>query len=117
MAWVMRALPFGAVIAIGPIVGLAAAVLMVLTIWTPSFLLAAASFFLFGIGPIVWVISTATLRQTVTPRDLLGRVSAISIAAYGARPVGAAIGAPVGGLYGAETGLVVAPSGSCSRPC
>ena len=115
--WVMRALPFGAVIAIGPIAGLAAAVLMVLTIWTPSFLLAAASFFLFGIGPIVWVISTATLRQTVTPRDLLGRVSAISIAAYGARPVGAAIGAPVGGLYGAETGLVVAPSGSCSRPC
>ena len=109
--WVMRALPFGAVIAIGPIAGLAAAVLMVLTTWTPSFLLAAASFFLFGIGPIVWVISTATLRQTVTPRDLLGRVSAISIAAYGARPVGAAVGAPVGGLYGAETALVVATLG------
>jgi len=27
------------------------------------------SFFLIGTGPIVWVISTATLRQTVTPRE------------------------------------------------
>ena len=80
---ITRALPFGIVIAIGPIAGLAAAAVMVLTIWTPSFLLAALSFFLIGAGPILWVISTTTLRQTVTPRDLLGRVSAINIMAYG----------------------------------
>jgi len=55
-------------------------------------------------GPILWVISTTTLRQTVTPSHLLGRVSAINIAAYGSRPLGAAIGGFVGGLYGAETG-------------
>jgi predicted MFS family arabinose efflux permease len=107
----MRALPFGVVVALGPIAGLAAALVMVLTIWLPAAVLAATSFFLVGVGPIVWVISTATLRQTVTPRDLLGRVSAISITAYGARPVGAAIGAFVGGLYGAETCLVVAALG------
>jgi predicted MFS family arabinose efflux permease len=108
---IMRALPFGIVVAIGPIAGLAAAAVMVVTIWTPSFLLAALSFALIGAGPILWVISTATLRQTVTPSELLGRVSAINIMAYGSRPVGAAIGALVGGLYGAETCLVVAAFG------
>jgi hypothetical protein len=61
-----------------------------------------------GIGPILWVISTTTLRQLVTPPALLGRVSAINATAYGARPLGAAIGAVVGGIYGAETCLVVA---------
>jgi hypothetical protein len=84
---------------------------MVSTIWIPSLLLAALSFILIGAGPILWVISTATLRQTVTPDDLLGRVSAINIMAYGSRPVGAAIGALVGALYGAEICLVAAALG------
>jgi len=85
--------------------------LMVATIWAPSGALAALGFFLMGAGPIVWVISTATLRQSVTPQALLGRVSAINITAYGARPAGAAFGALVGGLYGAETCLVLAALG------
>jgi len=110
-ARITRLLPFGSVIAVGPIAGLAAAIVMVLTIWIPSPLLAGLSFFLLGIGPIIWVISTTTLRQIVTPRDLLGRVSAISVMATGARPIGAAIGALVGGVYGAETCLVVAAIG------
>jgi hypothetical protein len=71
-------------------------------------LLAGASFFLLGVGPILWVISTTTLRQSVTPPSLLGRVSAINIMSYGARPVGSALGAIVGGLYGAETCLYLA---------
>jgi len=106
-----RTLPFGAVVAIGPVAGFVAAVVMVLTIWMPSVLLAALSFFLLGAGPIIWVISTVTLRQTVTPPDLLGRVSAIYVTAQGARPLGAAIGALVGGLYGTDTALVVAAIG------
>jgi hypothetical protein len=60
----------------------------------------------------VWVVSTTTLPQTVTPPELLGRVSAINIMAYGARSLGAAIGAMIGGLYGAETVLVVATEDS-----
>jgi predicted MFS family arabinose efflux permease len=105
---VMRALPFGAVVALGPIAGFAASLLMVLTLWAPTPLLASAAFFLIGFGPIIWVISTATLRQSVTPNALLGRVSAINITTYGARPLGAAIGATLGALYGAEICLVVA---------
>ncbi|HLH90948.1 MAG TPA: MFS transporter [Xanthobacteraceae bacterium] len=108
---VMQRLPLGIVIATGPVAGLLASVVMVATIWVPSALLAGASFFLMGAGPIIWVISTTTLRQTVTPDHLLGRVSALNIVAYGARPIGAAIGAAVGGLYGAEACLVVASLG------
>jgi predicted MFS family arabinose efflux permease len=104
-------LPFGTVIAIGPLAGLVAAAVMVLTIWTPSVFLAATSFLLIGAGPILWVISTTTLRQTVTPHDLLGRVSAINIMAWGSRPVGAGLGALIGGTFGAETCLVVAAIG------
>jgi predicted MFS family arabinose efflux permease len=110
-ARVMRALPFGTVIAIGPLAGLAAALAMVLTIWLPSVWLAGLSFFLMGVGPILWVISTTTLRQLVTPPPLLGRVSAINATVYGARPLGAAIGALVGGIWGAETCLVLAAIG------
>ena len=68
-------------------------------------------FFLLGAGPILWVISTTTLRQSVTPPRLLGRVSAINIMSYGARPLGAGIGALAGGLAGAEACLYVAVAG------
>jgi predicted MFS family arabinose efflux permease len=105
---VMRRLPFGIVIGLGPVTGFAAACVMALTTIVPSPVLAALSFFLLGVGPILWVISTTTLRQSVTPPRLLGRVSAINIMSYGARPVGSALGAIVGGMYGAEACLYVA---------
>jgi len=110
-ARIMRVLRLGTVIAIGPISGVAAALAMVLTIGLPFPALAMLGFFLMGVGPILWVVSTTTLRQTVTPDHLLGRVSAINGLAYGARPLGAAIGAVVGGLYGAPTCLVLAAIG------
>ncbi|MBS0530036.1 MAG: MFS transporter [Proteobacteria bacterium] len=105
---VMRRLPFGTVIALGPVTGFVAAGVMALTTIVPTPLLAGLSFFLLGVGPILWVISTTTLRQSVTPPRLLGRVSAINIMSYGARPLGAALGALVGGLYGAEVCLYLA---------
>jgi predicted MFS family arabinose efflux permease len=105
---VMRRLPFGIVIGLGPVTGFAAACVMALTTVVPSPALAAVSFFLLGVGPILWVISTTTLRQSVTPARLLGRVSAINITSYAARPLGSALGAVVGGLYGAETCLYLA---------
>ena len=110
-ARIMRGLRLGTVVAIGPICGVVAAFTMLLTVAIPSGLLAALSFFLMGAGPILWVVSTTTLRQTVTPRDLLGRVSAINSLAYGARPLGAAIGALVGGLFGAPACLALATLG------
>jgi predicted MFS family arabinose efflux permease len=105
---VMRRLAFGTVIGLGPVTGFAASAVLALTVLIPSPLLAGLGFFLLGAGPILWVISTTTLRQSVTPPSLLGRVSAINIMSYGARPVGAALGALVGGFYGAEACLYLA---------
>ena len=108
---VMRRLRFGTVIALGPITGFVASAVMALTTLFPTPLLAGLSFFLLGAGPILWVISTTTLRQSVTPPRLLGRVSAINIMAYGARPLGAALGALVGDAYGAEACFYLAMAG------
>jgi predicted MFS family arabinose efflux permease len=109
---IARSLPFGTVIVIGPCAGLAAALVMALTIWVASPLLAALAFFLIGAGPTLWVISSTTLRQAVTPSRMLGRVSAIiTMATYGARPLGAAIGMVVGGFWGAPAALGVAALG------
>lgn len=105
---VMRRLPFGSVIGLGPVTGFVAAGVMALTTVFPTPLLAGLSFFLLGVGPILWVISTTTLRQSVTPPRLLGRVSAINIMTYGARPLGAGLGALIGGVYGAEACLYLA---------
>jgi predicted MFS family arabinose efflux permease len=104
----MRHLAFGTVIGLGPVTGFVAAAVMALTTLIPTPWLAALSFFLLGAGPILWVISTTTLRQSVTPPRLLGRVSAINIMSYGARPLGSALGAIVGGFYGAEACLYLA---------
>jgi predicted MFS family arabinose efflux permease len=104
----MRRLAFGTVIGLGPVTGFVAAVVMALTTVIPTPWLAGLSFFLLGLGPILWVISTTTLRQSVTPPRLLGRVSAINIMSYGARPLGSALGAIVGGLFGAEACLYLA---------
>lgn len=103
---------FGSAVAFGPLVSVAAIAVMLATLWWPSGVLAAASFFLFGAGPIVWVISSTTLRQAVTPEGLLGRVSALFLTANsGARPIGAALGGLIGASWGAEACIVVAGVG------
>ncbi len=104
----MRHLAFGTVVGLGPVTGLIASAIMAATTLMPTPLLAGLSFFLLGAGPILWVIATTTLRQSVTPPRLLGRVSAINILSYGARPLGSAIGAVVGGFYSAEACLYIA---------
>ncbi len=69
---VMQRLAFGTVIGLGPVTGFVAAAVMALTTIVPTPWLAGLSFFLLGVGPILWVISTTTLRQSVTPPSLLG---------------------------------------------
>lgn len=104
-------LPFGVVIGCGPVSATLAAVVLALTVLVPSPALSAVAWFLFGVGPILWTISTTTLRQAVTPPALLGRVTAISIVTWGARPIGAGIGAYVGTHYSEGACLVVAAFG------
>ena len=94
---VVRALPFGQAILLGPYFSVLAALTMALTLYWPHGWLAALSYFFFGAGPIIWTITSTTLRQTVTPRAMIGRVTSINIvASTGARPLGAALGGVVG---------------------
>ena len=109
---VLRALSFGAAVLLGPAVSVAAMATMVATLVWPSGWLAGASFFLFGVGPIIWTISSTTLRQTVTPAVMLGRVTAIFLAVNtGARPLGAALGGWVGAQFGTAACLMMALAG------
>ena len=111
---VLRALAFGRAILVGPFTSVGASLVMAATLWWPSGLLAAISFFMFGAGPILWTITSTTLRQTVTPGAMLGQVSAIFLTVNtGARPLGAALGGVIGAAYGEQACLIVAAIGFC----
>ena len=115
---VVAALPFGRAIQLGPAVSVLAALTMVATLAFPTATLAGLSFFLFGAGPIIWTITSTTLRQTVTPSAMLGRVSAMFLAVnMGARPVGAALGGFVGEAWGEPACLVLAMAGFVVQAC
>lgn len=113
-ARVVSAMPFGRAIQVGPAASVLGAALMVATLFVPSGILAAAAFFVFGAGPIIWTITSTTLRQTVTPQAMLGRVSALFLTVnMGARPVGAALGGFVGATWGESACLWLALAGFC----
>jgi len=108
----MRVLPFGAAVLLGPWMSVLAALAMTATLVWPRGWLAALSFVLFGAGPLVWVVTTTTLRQTLVPTSVLGQVSAIFVTVNaGARPLGAALGGVVGGLWGESACLTLAAVG------
>jgi predicted MFS family arabinose efflux permease len=88
---------------------LAFGLVMVGTLVAPSFWLALLSFFLLGVGPILWVVGSTTLRQAITPQRMMGRVSALnSTATYGARPAGALLGAAISARWNMDACLVAA---------
>ena len=109
---VVARLRFGRAIQVGPAVAVIAAGVMAATLVFPLASLAALSFFLFGAGPMVWVITSTTLRQSVVPSTMLGRVSAVFLTINsGARPIGAALGGVVGAAWGEPACLLLALAG------
>ncbi len=108
----LGAMRFGRAVQFGPAMSVAASFAVAGTVWLPSGWLAAAGFFLFGAGPIIWTITTTSLRQAVTPSAMLGRVGAVFLTVNtGARPVGAVIGALVGAAWGETACLWLAAAG------
>jgi predicted MFS family arabinose efflux permease len=98
---IVSVMPFGRAIQLGPAMSVLGSAVMLATWFFPSSALAGLSFFLFGFGPILWVITSLTLRQTVTPNAMLGRVSAVFLTVNtGVRPIGAALGGVVGSRWG-----------------
>ena len=109
---IARRIPFGMLIALGPIASVLAAGLLAGTVVAPSTPLAYAAFFVFGAGPILWTIAQTTLRQAVTPGAMLGRVSALMMMmSFGARPIGALLGGFVGERYGLGTAILLSGAG------
>lgn len=67
------------------------------TVWQ-----AGVGYAMFGFSGEIWNVASVTYRQSVTPDELLGRVMAgFRVIAYGAFPIGAALG----GLIAATTSL------------
>lgn len=105
---IVAALPFGRALQLGPVMSVLGSAVMLASWFFPYGVLAGVSFFLFGFGPILWVITSLTLRQTVTPNAMLGRVSAVFLTVnMGARPLGAALGGVVGASWGEGACLVL----------
>ena len=60
-----------------------------------------AVYFVAGLGLVIWNVIVVSLRQSVTPNRLLGRVnSGYRLVAWGAMPLGAAIGGVLAQLLG-----------------
>jgi predicted MFS family arabinose efflux permease len=109
---IVSMMPFGKAILLGPFFSVLAASVMASTHWLPSVAVASLSYFLFGFGPIIWTITSTTLRQSVTPNTMMGRVTAINIVAgTGARPLGALLGGFVGEMGSDLTSLMVVVAG------
>ena len=111
---VIARLPFGRAIQVGPAFSVVASAALVATIVCPTGWLAGFGYFLFGAGPILWTITSTTLRQTITPNAMLGRVTSIFLTVnFGARPVGAALGGMVGAGWGEAACLWLSLGGFC----
>lgn len=68
-------------------------------------------FFLLGFGPSMWLIVQNSVRQIVTPKDMLGRVNAvIQTTIYGVRPIGALTAGVVVGAFSPAVGLALVTS-------
>lgn len=99
-------LPVGMPLVFGPVSSALGAALLALAPPTFGLPALAAGFFLFGFGPILWFIVQTSLRQTVTPPELLGRVSAtLTTATFGMRPLGALAGGLAGEVLGLEAAI------------
>lgn len=68
---------------------------------TPSVWLVGAGFCVGGIGITVWNVITVSLRQRVTPTDLMGRVNSVyRLLAWGTMPLGGVVGGLVAEFLG-----------------
>ncbi|MEI8145398.1 MAG: MFS transporter [Alphaproteobacteria bacterium] len=92
----------------GPIVSALAAFFLVIAPAGGGLPLAAVAYFLIGFGPMLWLVMQTSIRQLVTPGEVMGRVTAtIQVAIYGVRPIGALIGGFVGQVYGVDAAMIL----------
>ena len=92
----------------GPAASVAAAVLLYFVSPNDSVHMIYLAFFLLGFGPAMWLITQNSVRQLITPDNMLGSVNAfIQTAIYGMRPLGALLGGAIAGATTPQNGLLV----------
>jgi hypothetical protein len=101
--------------------GMAGAMTVMLWIWAAATLglalapnggVAIASFFVIGFGDALWRVLATSLRQTVTPNHLLGRVNSVHrMFGMGAIPIGAALGGLEAHVFTVRAPFVIAAIG------
>jgi predicted MFS family arabinose efflux permease len=107
-AFLIARLPTGILLVFGPASSCLGAALLALAPPQLGWPALALAFFLFGFGPILWFIVQTSLRQAVTPKALLGRVSAtLTTAMYGMRPLGALAGGLAGEWFGLQAAMLL----------
>lgn len=90
----------------GPGISVLAPIILYLVPAHGSRLLVFAAFFILGFGPSMWLIAQNSVRQSVSPRHMLGRVNAmIQTAIYGVRPLAALIAGAFVGATSPHAGL------------
>lgn len=85
---------------------------------TASAVVVGATSVLGGAGAVVWNVMTVSLRQSIAPDHLLGRVNAgYRLLAWGSMPLGALVGGVLGGLVGIQAVFLIAAAGAlCAVP-
>lgn len=107
--YTMRVLQPRMVLALGPGASTLGMLLLSLAPWLPGTTVPVLAQCLFGFAPMLWLICQISVRQLVTPPDLLGRVGAtMQVALYGVRPLGALLGGSVGAAFGVDAALWMA---------
>ncbi len=109
-SWVSRMfvdqMPPNFVLLFGPACSLLSALVLFLTPVGVSVFVIYAAFVLLGFGPSMWLIAQNSVRQIVSPVNMLGRVNAvIQTTIYGVRPLAALIAGGVVGATSPQIGL------------
>jgi MFS family permease len=96
------------VLVAGPAASILAAALLLVAEHGSGLVPSAACFALLGFTPMLWFICQTSLRQSVTPPELLGRATAtIQVTIYGVRPLGALAGGAIAESCGFTATLVL----------
>jgi MFS family permease len=116
--WLMKHLSLGWMIVLGPLGGFLGALMILLSSYFPNIIFLYAGHFLLGAGPAIWVVTTLSLRQVLTPQAMMGRVtSLIFTVTAGARPIGAMLSGIVAMYLGVEVCLWIAVIGFTIQLC
>ena len=109
---IARRIGIGRSIVLGPAIGVVGIALILVATPETAIPLLVAGRFLFGFGPIIFSVTQTSLRQSVTPPQLLGRVNAsLRWLTWGFRPVGAVLGGLAGEMLGLHMGVALAGVG------